>query len=66
MIWKILSVAVSAAMSLLGLFIGITSSDAGNIRYGYVIAIIGGISTLLYSVQLVQARRRAKNNTPKA
>ena len=64
MTWKILSVAASAAMSLLGLFIGITSSDAGSIRYGYVIAIIGGISTLLYSVQLVHARRTARNNTP--
>ncbi|TDW28421.1 hypothetical protein EDD25_0041 [Cryobacterium psychrophilum] len=64
MTWKILSVAASAAMSLLGLFIGITSSDAGSIRYGYVIAIIGGIGTLLYSVQFVHARRRARNKNP--
>lgn len=63
MTWKILSVAASAAMTLLGLFIAVTSSDAGSIRYGYVIAIIGSISTLLYSVQLIHARRRARSKT---
>lgn len=39
MTWKILSVAASAAMALLGLFIGVASSDAGSILYGYVISI---------------------------
>lgn len=60
MIWHILPVAGFAVLALLGVFIGFTSSDAGTVRYGYVLAIIGGISTFLFSIELARARRRAK------
>ena len=67
MTWQILSVAAWAALTILGLFIVATSSEAGSIRFGYVMAIVGGICFLLFLVQILRSRknRRTPRSTDK-
>jgi hypothetical protein len=65
MVLRILSAIVGSALGLLGLYIGLSNSEPASVRFGWTMAIIGGILALLALSDLLRVRRNLKKHPEK-
>ena len=60
MVAQALSVVAFVLLCLLGIYMGVTNTEASSVRFGWTMAIIGFILAALMSIELIRAWSRGK------